>query len=246
PLDAGLIGWVAKHGRSIHVSPFDRSSATLGVYTTDQELKSFIGVPVQIETQPESYGVIACDSKKSFAFSKLQGKLLEELAEQVSCVVHRAIEKLSPSDGEPLSWEAFLRSGAHLLEAVGADSLQLMRVKTLNVLELEKSIGIGGTLRLLSQVVRLIQQTLPPGTPISRLANGDILLAVDNMMVSFYESRFEALAAHCREHGHRALLSYERLPMGLASDRSFESFVNHSLGVFQLEPERILNEHRRA
>ncbi len=255
PLDAGLIGWVAKHGRAIHVSPFDRSSSTLGVYTADQELKSFIGVPVAValnDNTPPLFGVIACDSKKSFAFSKLQGKLLEELAEQVSCVVGQSLKLANPSEESELSWESFVRLGAHLIATVGAESLQLIRVKALNIPELERALGVGGCLKLLAQIGRLVQQTVPPGTPICKLANGDLLIAVDNMMVSYYESRFEALAGHAREQGHRALLGYDRLPCppsrssSSSPHESFDAFVNESLGIVTLEPEKIIHEHRRA
>jgi hypothetical protein len=112
----GLIGWVAKHNRSIHVSPFERDSRTLGIYSEDQQLKSFIGIPVNLGAgnpsggasspsaggeESANVGVIACDSKKSFAFSKLQGKLLEDLAAEVSNTV-RLIRTRAATDSSRL------------------------------------------------------------------------------------------------------------------------------------------------
>ena len=77
PKGDGLIGWVSKHKQAIHVSPFERDSRTLGTYSRDQSLKSFIGIPVQIPVGSQlQYGVIACDSKKSYAFSETPGQTL--------------------------------------------------------------------------------------------------------------------------------------------------------------------------
>jgi hypothetical protein len=246
-MDAGLIGWVAKHGRAIHVSPFDRDSRTLGVYSTDQELKSFIAVPIKLPNSTSIWGVVACDSRKSFAFSKLQGKLLEELAEQATCLLRMGYEDTHSTQGE-LSWEKFLAAGSHMLSTVGADSLELIRIKPCNIKELEQTLGIGGTLQLMAQVTRLIQQALPPATPICRLSNGDILITVDNMMVSFYESRIEAIAGHALERGQRVLFDYEHSSSKMRrwKGNSFEEMVNHRLYGIQQPSERAANEYRRA
>lgn len=247
PLDAGLIGWVAKHGKAIHVSPFDRDSRTLGVYSSDQELKSFIAVPIKLPASTSIWGVVACDSRKSFAFSKLQGKLLEELAEQATCLLRKGYEDTRSNQAD-LSWEHFLAAGSHMLATVGAEALELIRIKPCNIKELEQTLGIGGTLRLLAQVTRLIQQALPPATPICRLANGDLLITVDNMMVSFYESRIEAIAGHALERGQRVLFDYEHSSSKIRrwKGNSFEEMVNQRLYGTQQATEKTTNEYRRA
>ena len=204
PIESGLIGWVAKHGRSIHVSPFEHDSRTLGIYHTDQSLKSFIGVPLSLEEHiaPGSCcGVIACDSKKAFAFSKLQGKLLEELSAHVGSLLRLAVSERSYAAND-FSWDTFVSAGELTARTLGLSSVAVLRLVPNNFYQIEKALGIKAALNLMNQVIRLIQQALPPGTPLCRLPNGEILIALDNMLVSFYQSRIEAVAAHAAENAH--------------------------------------------
>lgn len=213
---SGLIGWVARHNRAIHVSPFDHDSRTLGTYTNDQQLKSFIGVPINIElpghaqraaalrpqtlvgnvnSQSFSSGVIACDSKKSFAFSKLQGKLLEELAREISSAVE-LLARLCGEHQPETAWKTFLRRSEDLSAALGQGSVEVVRLTNFNFAQLERSLGTTSYIALVEQTVRLIQQALPPHFPLVRLPSGDILIALDNMMTSFYENRIRAVVEH--------------------------------------------------
>lgn len=197
----GLIGWVAKHKRSIHVSPFERDSRTLGLYHNDQALKSFIGIPILYQTseQQPAAGVIACDSKKSFAFSKLQGKLLEDLACEISFHL-RLTAKANESSAMKNSWQQFLNLSARLAESLGRDSIEVLRIKLENHYELEKKLGTGRALAMAEQIIRLIEQSLPPHFPSLRLTNGDFIVAVDNMMTSFIENKILALCEHCAQN----------------------------------------------
>lgn len=197
--DSGLIGWVAKHRRSIHVSPFEHDSRTLGIYSQDHQLKSFIGTPILLspitEGGPVSTGVIACDSKKSFAFSKLQGKLLEDLAHEVSRTValtHRCMRQQTTQ----LSFGNFLTSAHRLGENLGLESTEILRLHAVNLDVLERDLGLGKAIELNGQIFRLIQQSLPPHTPVCRLPNGDIMLAVDNMLTPYIENKVRAICAH--------------------------------------------------
>jgi len=200
-MGSGLIGWVANHGRSIHVSPFDRDSTTLGVYSSDQHLKSFIGVPIELPGSESSSGddaissglrgVLTCDSKKSFAFSKLQGKLLEELASQISSTVQ--LIRRSPNKTEERSWQSFMAHALRLVEALGIPSVDVMRVRVSNLDQLEAGAGSPVTIELMEQVQRLIQQALPPHFPVCKMPQGDIVLLIDNMMTGFYENKIRAI-----------------------------------------------------
>ena len=67
PYGAGLVGWTAENKVRIAVCPFEHDSRTLLYYNTDQSLKSFIAVPI-LGKNGDLVGVIACDSKKSYAF----------------------------------------------------------------------------------------------------------------------------------------------------------------------------------
>ncbi|MCO6431242.1 MAG: GAF domain-containing protein [Deltaproteobacteria bacterium] len=200
----GLVGWVSKHKRSIHVSPFERDSRTLGFYHTDQQLKSFIGIPIFLEhldgTSQSSAasiaGVVACDSKKSFAFSKLQGKLLEDLSCEISSTL-RLAHMLQRNGGQKISWQRFLSRAHQLSDSLGRDSLEVLRVKVNNQSELESQLGSGTCMSLMDQVLRLVEQALPPHFPCFRTPLGELIMIVDNMMTSFLENKILALCSHC-------------------------------------------------
>ena len=194
----GLIGWVAKHKRSIHVSPFERDSRTLGLYFNDQSLKSFIGIPVYCDTNDEENiaGVVACDSKKSFAFSKLQGKLLEDLACEISFHLKMTLQ-IMQSTVNKNSWHKFISMTNNLSASIGRDSLEIFRIKLENFYELEKTLGSGRALAMTEQVYKLIEQSIPPQFPFLRLSNGDMLLALDNMMTSLIENKIAAFCEYC-------------------------------------------------
>ncbi len=213
PRDSGLIGWVAKHGRSIHVSPFELDSRTLGLYTSDQQLKSFIGIPVRISPSDEAsaqlWGVIACDSKKSFAFSKIQGKLLDDLAREVSNTIELLLMYGAQGHSD-VAWQVFLRRSTELAASLTTQSIQLLRLKLLNFDELEAASGTSQALALVEQLYRLISQALPPHFPVVRLVNGDIVVCLDNMMTAFYENRIRAICEHVAPEGRRPRLDFIR------------------------------------
>ncbi len=200
PRGSGLIGWVAKHNRSIHVSPFERDSRTLGVYSADQQLKSFIGIPIRLVggvlgSDEPLVGVVACDSKKAFAFSKVQGKLLEDLAAEVAREV-QLTQKNDRQGSYALSWEGFLHRAGELMRALGGNAVEVLRIRQTNLGEMERALGLGPTIQTVEQIVRLIQQTLPPHFPLIQLPSGEMVLVVDNMMTSFYEGKIRAICSH--------------------------------------------------
>jgi len=246
----GLIGWVAKNHRSIHVSPFERDSRTLGIYKEDQDLKSFIGIPINLSSfggdNDQICGVIACDSKKAYAFSKIQGKLLEDLAAEVSNTIslHRRI-----STGEFLnsSWETFKHRGHQLAKALGKDAIEVLRLRPENFYHVEEKHGIDYASALIDQVVRLIRQTLPPHFPLFRTPTGDIVILLDNMMTSFFANKIDNLCNHMAVRGEKLSFVFKR-----------SSLAGKNSGEFDLErltaeaiPGDELNkatyyEHRRA
>jgi len=192
PIDNGIIGWVARHRRPIHASPFDRDSRTLGIYTRNQQLKSFIGIPVLLGE--DKTGVLACDSKKSFAFSRIQEKLLEDLAAEVSSNLSRITSVRS--DNRESSWQDFLNASKQLVDALGLESLEVLRLKPQNFEELERDHGTTLATEMNNRMLRLIKQALPPHFPITRLANGDIIVVLDNMMAALYENKIRAVGRH--------------------------------------------------
>lgn len=82
----GLVGWTAENAVRISVCPFEHDASTLLYYRSDQALKSFIAVPI-IDAANMLRGVIAVDSKKSYAFAKVTEKILLDCAAQAATFI---------------------------------------------------------------------------------------------------------------------------------------------------------------
>ncbi len=203
PTGGGLLGWVVQHGRPIHVAPFDLDSATLGLYSESEPLKSLVAVPIPMpgEAQdhraasPSCAGVLMCDSRKAFSFTKLQIKLLEETALQASRLLFWALFKAQNTTVES-SWEHFRLKLDQLGDAIGSDSIEVIRVSIDSFAQIEREHGLSAAVQQSEQFVRLAQQALPPHFPLLRLPNGDILVALDNMMSAFFQHKLRTLANH--------------------------------------------------
>ncbi len=71
PIDETLPGWVVKHREPLIIPNFDKETETLGYYERDEDIKSFMGYPV------EGNGVICIDSKKKYSFTDKEKKNLK-------------------------------------------------------------------------------------------------------------------------------------------------------------------------
>lgn len=198
----GLLGWVAENCRSIHVSPFDMDSSVLGIYTETEPLKSLVAVPIPMPSENPNTrtfsGVLMCDSRKAFSFTKPQVKHLEDLATLISRLLYWTIFKRETTSTEN-SWDSFLTKTNQLSEAIGHDSIELVRISVDSFADMETAHGISVAVQQSEQFVRLIQQALPPHFPLVRLPNGDILVALDNMMTAFFQNKIRTLANHLNE-----------------------------------------------
>ncbi len=97
---SGLVGWTAENAVRISVCPFERDASTLLYYGSDQDLKSFIAVPILDGEQ--LLGVIAVDSKKSYAFAKITEKILSDCAQQAASLIKLVTRSASaPKTGTP-------------------------------------------------------------------------------------------------------------------------------------------------
>lgn len=210
PSGFGLIGWVARHKRSAHVSPFDLDSKTLGLYASKQELKSFIATPISLPTSlAAEHGVLACDSKKSYAFSRVQGKLLEDLSREISNTIDLLIAR--QQSGQPqVMWNNFSAKAAEIRSSLGENSIELLRISVSNAGRLELALGTSEYIAVSEQLYRLTQQALPPHIPLLRLCNGDLVACLDSMMSSFYESRLRALSEHLAQGSTKINLDFRR------------------------------------
>jgi hypothetical protein len=197
---SGLLGWVADQGRPIHLTPFDVASSTLGLYVNNEPVRSLVAVPVSIpfpegSSADATYGVLMCDSLKVDGFSNSHVKLLEQLAAVAARFVFWGQSATDESRVET-SWDFFCRKAHDLADAIGAASIEIVRIRIESFNELAERFGISTAVLFTEQFVRLAQQALPPHFPLVKLPNGDILLAVDNMMSSFFEQKLRSLAQH--------------------------------------------------
>lgn len=86
PYGHGLVGWVANHCQAVNVSEFNRDTKTLQFYSKDEEIKSFMAVPV---IDQELLGVLCIDSKTQYIFTPKLQKLLQGFADQVALALRR-------------------------------------------------------------------------------------------------------------------------------------------------------------
>ncbi|MEN9847072.1 MAG: hypothetical protein RIS36_2219 [Pseudomonadota bacterium] len=221
----GLIGWVAENSRSIHVAPFDMDSSVLGIYTETEPLKSLVAVPIPMPTEnPNSRifsGVLMCDSRKAFAFTKPQMKHLEEIATLISRLLFWTLFKKETTSSEN-SWDSFLTKTTQLSEAIGHDSIELVRISLESFGELEASRGLSNAVHQSEQFVRLVQQALPPHFPLVRLPNGDILVALDNMMTAFFQNKIRTLANHLNDQVQPFVIRLQSFSAKASRARGFD------------------------
>ncbi len=71
----GLIGWVVREEKRLHVTHFDRDTRTLGIYSKDVKIKAFLAAPL-----PHGEGALMVDSKNRYAFPEKKQRILEDCA----------------------------------------------------------------------------------------------------------------------------------------------------------------------
>jgi len=197
---SGLLGWVADQGRPIHLSSFDVGTSTLGLYVNNEAVKSLVAVPITMASNAdagvrEASGVLMCDSLRPDGFSNSHVKLLEQLANHTSRLV-RWVSSLAEVAQLDTSWEIFNQKTHQLGDAIGASSIEILRMRIESSSELVQAGGVSAMIQLAEQFTRLAQQALPPHFPLVRIPNGDILVAVDSMMSVFFQHKLQTLAHH--------------------------------------------------
>ena len=79
PEDGGLVGWVAKRNQPLTIDHFDRNTKTLPYYQNDENIKSFLALPLE-----KGKGVLCLDSKRQYVFTSKHQKLLHGFATLIS------------------------------------------------------------------------------------------------------------------------------------------------------------------
>ena len=225
---SGLLGWVADQGRPIHLAPYEVGSSSIGIYVDSQPIKSLVAVPIPVNSNGSGHGdaacgVLMCDSLKPDGFNNSHVKTLEQFAAHTHRLINWIQQVLQGAQVET-SWEFFKQKTADLGDAIGHDSIELLRVRIETIKELEAISGISGAVQQAEQFVRLAQQALPPHFPLVRLPHGDIVIALDNMMSGFFQQKLQSLAQHLNTADRPLLISLE----------SYRSALNGS-GLFNLD-----------
>jgi hypothetical protein len=124
---------------------------------------------------------------------------LEDLSREIAETVSLLVEQQGRAHPD-VAWHLFLRRGSELARSIRISSVEVVRVVMTNFRDIEHRMGTSAALTAAEQLHRIIRQVLPPHFPSVRLLNGDVIMAFDNMMTSFYESRIRAVVAHHLAH----------------------------------------------
>lgn len=211
PYDSGILGWVAKNQRPIQVTPFDRDSRTLGTYNDKIEVKSLVALPIQLnqsyKERTASVGVLACDSLVNGWFTANHLSWLHDLTSQIAVTVRLLWQNQKIIEQAP-SWETFQARALELIETLGINCVDILRVKVNNIEAVESQSGTARCVDLIELFTRLVNQALPPYCPSYRLPNGDLVIVLDNMLSAFIENKVRAIANHIATTKERFELSF--------------------------------------
>lgn len=226
---SGLLGWVAENRRPIHMAPFDIDSTTLGIYSDHEQLKSLVAVPIAMPVDAHGTkgsadllrsGVLMCDTRRAFTFSKAQLKHIEDIAVLVSRLIFWTLFRRDSTPTES-SWDSFVTKSSQLGDAIGYGSVSLLRITTTSLPELESRCGISQTVSTSEQFMRLVAQAIPPHFPLVRLPNGDLLVTLDNMMTTFFENKIKAISKSLNDQITPFEINIANIP---AEGRHFHGF----------------------
>ena len=84
PIEGTLAGWVVRHNEALIIPNFDKDENALGYYREFEEIKSFMGYPVEVPG-----GVIIVDSKKRYVFTDREKKILSYFVSLIGEEVNR-------------------------------------------------------------------------------------------------------------------------------------------------------------
>ena len=190
-INSTIIGYVARHKKAIHISPFDRDSKHIGIDYTDTKLQSILALPIMIDEYNDVIGVIFCDSTDTFAFSKKQCIILNELTSQIINIYKLYNE--SQTINKKLDWNSFIKKSNEMIATLKPSCVDILRIKLTNLEEIEAHLGTGKTISIIEIIEKLIAQSIPPESTMFRLPSGDIVVILDNMMTGHIENKILAI-----------------------------------------------------
>jgi hypothetical protein len=115
-----------------------------------------------------------------------------------------------------------------------------------NARYIEQQLGLERYIELAGLCERLISQALPPYCPLYHLPNGDLLIAMDNMITAFIQNKMDAIAAHLSP---ACPLQFEHVRKSCKRLRHASITLEQLISESAAAPSRsggIYYEHRRA
>lgn len=211
----GIIGLVAKNETPVRISDFQHSTKALGFYKQNLNIESLVAIPIKLGIKTAALeaqtGVLYCDSPEPDFFSPGMVLALEQYADLIARIF-RLEQQQSEDIPEAVSNDEFARSVDMLIKQLGPQSIDLIRIELNNKKDLENALGFQQSVSTFEKMRRLTRQAIPANYPVLHTATGETLIALDNMVSSFYENKLRIIAAQLS-------------PDNLALDFEFNNFA---------------------
>ncbi len=99
--DNGPVAWVMREQKGLSISKFKRDSRSLGYYSKDVGIKSFLAVPL-----PKKEGVLCADSKTRHFFTEKHQKILLNFADSIAVLLEaERVKKENTLLLEIINWQ---------------------------------------------------------------------------------------------------------------------------------------------
>lgn len=231
----GIVGWVAKNKQIINIPEFSHSTQALGFYSEQASISSVIALPINLKLKGYDWheetisGVLYCDSSEKNSFDQTTADILTKITKQVSKNVTLGL-KVNSNIAKNLNFQEFYSRIEKLVERLGENSLQILRVKLDNSEEIEEKLGITEFVMMFQKMQRLIQQVLPPKYPVIHMPSGETLIVVDNMMGKYYENKIRIIAAHLNPDNYVLNYNFRHYPVTLGKNNklSLDTLLSES------------------
>ncbi|HMO01897.1 MAG TPA: GAF domain-containing protein [Oligoflexia bacterium] len=200
----GFAGWVAGNRKPLTISPLNRDSKQLGLYTANIGINSLVAVPIIDHYSNSDHhnsplrpllGILICDSLQTYAFDREAIEVIEEVASQTASAIIYHFQEKRVSD-DRASWNKFVRKTHQLIDQLGKNSLDVLRVKIKNFREFELKNGPAACIAAYQAFSRQIEELLPENGTFMALSNSDLVIVIDNMLSDFIEDKLLTIAKH--------------------------------------------------
>lgn len=197
-----IIGFVASHNEIFNINGENQSLPPLPNLS---DYKHILAIPIILfnlpnleeQQQSESESPLIASLSGVLTLTRTPNSQLfstedEDLAIHFSHILSTTIGQIVksiPENRATGNYLEFSRSVEDLEKKLGLGEVAILRLKSPNFNKLEDKFGTQIASNKYEQAKRLVQQILPPQFPINQLPNGDLLIAVDKLMVEHIVSK---------------------------------------------------------